>query len=479
MSNESYTANKRRKVVKEEEYHEGLSNVVQRQFFPDLPNLAAQAALQQRRAAGDVAGAVAIRRAMRQQQDARDKPDEGESLTEFHTRVTSEDNAEFATQQAKEVTENRRRLRIEYGQWQRLANSANVKGDPLKGLPPSTSHYPSPVPMASTQFDATPHRPSLQQLSEQAQKVAADGLFLLPNATASLSASKEQLLALPPSTNSTRESMPPPSLGGSQPQVSSLAEFLPKQDNNERKKRIEPAATRFPKAVTTRTETSALSKYHDNAGLNLEESDTDDAASSLDYSSATDASTDLDAPPALDLATERLLGRRRRQRELETLVPMTPVIVPGKTSLSTQSTNGDDNVEPLMTWGEVSATPLVLGGKAGNDDENANTREPSFGLEASVRDQAAEQARRRIEERARLATNPRRRKTPSRPGSTIFRGLSGSMSRPASARSASSFGTALRSSYTPRLGSASRRRQSPSRSGHVHRATPKVISHKE
>ena len=57
-------SSKRRRVLPEEEYTANLAQVVQRQYFPDLPQLADTAALYERRAAGDVAGAVAIRRVM-------------------------------------------------------------------------------------------------------------------------------------------------------------------------------------------------------------------------------------------------------------------------------------------------------------------------------------------------------------------------------------------------------------------------------
>lgn len=475
------TKSKRRKIVTEEEYQAGLSNVVQQQFFPDLPHLAAQSALYDRRAAGDVAGAVAIRRAMRQQQDEQERQQQQEqptlSLTEFHASVTSEDNAEFAAQQTKYIEENRQRLRLEYGKWGRLANAK--KEDPLKALPPSTSHFPSPIPMASNQFDATPHRPSLQQLAKQAEKIEANGLFFLPNA-------RSDFLALPPSSSSSssgklsgsnNEGMLPPSAEGSKYQVSSLpghAErgiLVPKPDHD-RTRRVVPAATRYP-SVRATPATATLAKYHGNRGLNLEESETDDDSSTLlGYSSAaTDVSTDLSAAPTVDLATERLLGQRRRQRQLETLVPMTPVIIPGKTALSHEKDGVEgDGDEPLMTWGEVSATPLVLGGKA-DEDEQDSDKQPSFGVaSANARDYAAERARERMEERTRLATaTPQRRK---RPSSTKVP-VNSSIRRPASVRSANSFGSALRSSYTPKLGRTSSSRRSVQ--SQAHRSTPKLI----
>ena len=475
MSENQSARKQRRKVLTEEEYSESLSRVVQRNYFPDLPHLAETAALVDRRAAGDVAGAVAVRRAMRQRQDTEERelqeqaaaeqetnvlrssprPLHHESLTNFHARVTSEDNAEFAEQQAKEVDAIRKRQRLEYGKWALLTNGT-ATNDPVKALPPSTSHVASPLPLASDQFNATPHRKSIQQLAQEADKTQTNGLFFIPNASAGVTGLNELPLALLPATEMQNTSMPPPAKKGSQNQISSLSslvEYIPKEIDA--KKRIEPAATRFPSSAAR-----ALARYRGNVGLNLEESDTEGEAT-VDYLSNTDASTDLDAPPTFDLATEKRLGQRRKRNEMETLVQMTPVIVPGKSAAESD--------EPLMTWGEVSSTPLVLSGRADDDDESLG---PSFDVVDSARDAAAERARQHMEQRSRLASaTPPRKKSSKRPAS-IFG------ARPASARSAGSFGTALRSSYS---GSAKRSgggnssiRYSGVRSAHVHRATPKI-----
>eukprot|EP00977_Amphora_coffeiformis_P005620 scaffold1181_cov152-Amphora_coffeaeformis.AAC.12 len=495
----------RRKVLTEEEYNESLSRVVQRNYFPDLPHLADTASLVERRAAGDIAGAVAIRRAMRQRQDTEEReveeqaaaeqgvgavrstprPLHHESLTNFHARVTSEDNAEFAQQQANEVEAIRKRQRFEYGTWARLTNGAATT-DPIQALPPSTSHVASPLPLASDQFNATPHRKSVQQLAQAAaDNTQTNGLFFVPGASAASGWKNPQPLplALPPSaTTSTlsnhdqqNTAMPPPTRQGSKNQISSLSslvEYIPKEKDT--MKRIEPAATRFSSSFSSLVRVGGmggtLTQYRGNRGLNLEESDTDSEVASVDYASATDASTDLDAPPLFDLATELRLGQRRKRQELEKLVQMTPVIVPGKSG-------GDGSDEPLMTWGEVSATPLVLSGR-GDDDESLSG--PAFDVAENARDAAAERARQRMEQRSRLASSatPRRTRSLKRPAS-IFG------TRPASARSAGSFGTALRSSYGGGGSSSARRsgggtssiRYSGARpAAHVHRATPKIVS---
>lgn len=139
------------------------------------------------------------------------------------------------------------------------------------------------------------------------------------------------------------------------------------------------------------------------------------------------------------------------------MVAMTPVIVPGK---STTGDDDDDDDEPLMTWGQVSATPLVLG-REGDDDESGE--QPTFGMTNTARDKAAERARRQMGKRSRLASATPQRKMLKRPPSMF--------GTTQSARSASSFGTALRSSYTPVTNASARR--SSSRTA-VQRATPKI-----
>jgi protein DGCR14 len=119
----------RRLVLSEEEYTSTLSSIVQRNFFPDLPDLERQAALLEKRSQGDVPGAVAIRRAARQLADheealaAQEEEDEDdleeknvrrrarplhqESITGFHARVTNENDVDFDSKhQKKEVKAN-------------------------------------------------------------------------------------------------------------------------------------------------------------------------------------------------------------------------------------------------------------------------------------------------------------------------------------------------------------------------------------
>lgn len=103
-------------VLSEEEDTSTLEDIVQRDYFPELPLLQCQAAVLEKRAVGDVADAVAVRRAARQlqnheealvEQEADDEVDvdgglrkmprqlHREPVSGFHARVTSEDNSEF------------------------------------------------------------------------------------------------------------------------------------------------------------------------------------------------------------------------------------------------------------------------------------------------------------------------------------------------------------------------------------------------
>ncbi len=128
----------RRLILSEEDYTSTLSSIVERDYFPDNQRLQAQNALLDARIRGDVAGAVAIRRATRKlleheeaiavqrQQDDQDlmteqqttttgirkrpRPLQEETITGFHARATNEDDHEFDSNLKQEIAENRQRL---------------------------------------------------------------------------------------------------------------------------------------------------------------------------------------------------------------------------------------------------------------------------------------------------------------------------------------------------------------------------------
>ena len=124
-----------RQILKEEEYQQTLSQIVQRDYYPALPSLHRDMAVLERRGTGDVSGAVAVRRAYRRvaeeeekeseaerQEDERartqsggtrkrPRPLERESVTGFHDRATSEDNEEFDRVTRREEDERIDRMR--------------------------------------------------------------------------------------------------------------------------------------------------------------------------------------------------------------------------------------------------------------------------------------------------------------------------------------------------------------------------------
>ena len=128
-----------RQILKEDEYQQTLSRIVQRDYFPAVPSLHRDLAVLEKRAVGDVAGAVAVRRAYRRVAEEEEKateaereedgraqtmsggtrkrprPLERESVTGFHDRATSEDNEEFHRVTRKEESERVDRMRALYG----------------------------------------------------------------------------------------------------------------------------------------------------------------------------------------------------------------------------------------------------------------------------------------------------------------------------------------------------------------------------
>ena len=58
----------RREVVTEEEYNSTLSEIIQRDYYSDLPQLQLKAAVLKKREKGDIAGAVQVRRTARKLQ---------------------------------------------------------------------------------------------------------------------------------------------------------------------------------------------------------------------------------------------------------------------------------------------------------------------------------------------------------------------------------------------------------------------------
>ena len=146
-----------RLILTEDEYQSTLSSIVEREYYPSLPSLRRDMAVLDRRSAGDVSGAVAIRRAARKIAEEENRlsineiEEEGEAvqgvasvggaiapasacvggggplglrrtarplhretITGFHDRATSEDNEEFERESRREADELRERVDLIY-----------------------------------------------------------------------------------------------------------------------------------------------------------------------------------------------------------------------------------------------------------------------------------------------------------------------------------------------------------------------------
>ena len=383
-----------RNILSEEDYISTLASIVQRDYFPDLPSLQKQAAVLDRREANDFRGAVAVRRAARRVQDHEDalaeeerkleedlvgdvrttkRPLHRETVSGFHARVTSEDNHEYHQKSQQELRDKRSRIEAVYRNPHPALTSGERNGNETPLL-------------ASDQFNAPWHRITAPKNPEQ-----DNGFFFPPRLC---SKPEENLLLL---TNESEENLMPPPARLLPKQA--LVEYIPKQMLE---KRIEPARTRFQTSTAIAPPRSL--------------SPTDET----DYS--TETSTDLDCPGA-PLAHERSAGAKRKARELETLVAMTPLIAP--------------QASPLTTWGTINNTPLVL--------------TKAFSMpEKTSREIAARMAEEKIASRrtsSKGTTTPLNRLSSLTPAARSL--LQKSMPPKSSARSSNAFSNALQKSYTP------------------------------
>ena len=453
------SGSRRRTVLSEEQYNHTLGSIIREQYFPDVDDLERQVAVLERRSVGDFEGAVAVRRAARRLQAHQEalqdmereqendtdehglrkvpRPLHRETVTGFHERVISEDNAEFERVQKKEqhqrIQQRNELLRLTNGP---TANPLLTVSQPR--------HHPlldTPLPLASDLCNPQAASFAIHDASIE------NSFFFVPSARRAVPQDND---------GGARLLMPPPSSSSSSLAVQStvskqaLVEYIPKKQKG---KIIDPSATRFP----AKQQLVLAQKQH------LEE--TTDEESSL-YESSTDASTtDLDEP-GRPLSVERQMAQQKRKRELETFVQMTPLIEP--------------NASPLMTWGSVEATPVAL--DIPQQYHNVQPIQTFHVPEANKRDQAAEQARARLEERARKS-----RSASSRASSLGKKSKAGALTPAAmslfnksgagSARSGSSFGTALRASYSlSRPSTSGSRVHGSSLRDHVHNATPKTVA---
>ena len=321
-----------------------------------------------------------------------------EDIAGFHARVTSEDNAEFETNQEIESKQREINLGIIYSSAAdksgRLAIEAAING---KALPHDTNRAllgcDTPLGLASDLYNASPSaglRITGDDKKKNTNGIGRNGLFFQPQhidekvqtQTGQLMLESSATAAAPSTGNflaltndeSTNDNllMPPPPARQSETLCisSSKDTYKASQSNNSLLNtyhlveyqpkplipHINPPATRFPEQGESRLAASNATR-HLTRGSDGETSD---------------ATTDLDSvAPSLD--EERAARRRAKMREHETFVPMTPLIQPG----------GDGSLdEPMMTWGTVASTPLVLGNGAAVDKDWEPTQPFTSGTES-------------------------------------------------------------------------------------------------
>ena len=443
----------RRQVLPEDEFTSTLSSIIQRDYFPDLAELQRKAAVLSRRDVGDFAGALAVRRAARSlqlheealahqegdgetyvlsdgtRQNAR--PLHRETLTGFHARVTSEDNHEFEQTQHRKVRENRERVNEVFG----LKPPALTDGREVGGITPL---------LASDQFYRKQER-----IVPQKSNSFGNSFFFTPDHAnlyqEEIPYASPLLLHKGPLKDGNKgiQFMPPPApkqkAGAGHIPKQEMVEFIPKQTLE---KRIEPSRTRFLTAIV-------VPQGFDRNGND---------SSTTDYS--TDASTDLDSFTA-PLHLDRKARGKRQKRNQQSLVAMTPLIVPGRAG---------ESASPITTWGTVNSTPMVLVGIG------TITTHLFSVPEESNEDKAARLAEAELAKRSKLVKK-------SRPNPPLLhrtasltpaaKSLLAKTTRcySSSVRAGSAFGSALRASYTPQL-----RSQGSSNRDHSGKSTPRVAA---
>ncbi len=545
-----------RSILTEEEYTDTLTHIVTRDYFPAIHSLRRDDAILKARSEGDIASAVTVRRQYRKEQSEREREwqdnlkEDGEvtattaaltnhydskpinirkrprlikheTVTGFHARVTSEDNAEFQMNQERGRKDLEAKMGVVYSASAdktgrlMIETALSKQEDNNAGNDEMGNHdslLSDNLGLASDKFNASPSGIRITEGRSgniNTQGISKNGLFFEPqhqlqNATATKA---DNLLMPPPPTrdpNPTTRSIIAIQQSTDQPlttdscaysssskQLHELVEYIPKSTEPN----INPPATRFP----YQNESRLLPHNHRNP------SDIRSSNSHLSDTSASE-STDLDASPR-SLARERAAYQKAKVRENETFVAMTPLIRPGGSEGGSKGGSGVED-EPIMTWGNVASTPLVLGGGNSADGYNNSAEwepspllavdtgdsdavvQPTFDVvNESSRETMAQNAEKMLADRAKsyraAGSSERKKRTKSRsdkahpldrsasltpagrallqaskpkPSSSIFR--SSNDPRRSNARSKDSFGSALRTAYTP---TPSKRREGSTR----------------
>jgi hypothetical protein len=517
-----------RQVLSEEEYVTTLENIVQRDYYPDTVSLEQHNMLLDCRANGDVAGAIAIRRQMaiemrqQQQQQRRQQqqllllqqqqedennfiaitatiagagtdsltlsksqqriPLTEETITGFHSRVTSDDNANFLHLQQKETMKQH-----EIEQQQQQQQLSIVGGGRSNVV--SNSVVESPLPLASDQFLPLSH--TTVTTTAVSRNVRDNNLFFVPptyrknnETTITTLISNEHnsdnskvIEQGAISRDSDRMMMPPPAKRDTKytshhvPTNSSIPHRTSLQPAPVRNY-IEPSATRFPMSLPIPF--SSSSSLSLSSHLHFEDGDASSTATEDDVAYETDASattTDIDAPAKVPLWKEQQQGRQYKQKLWNTLVEKSPTQISetrkGATTITTMPRRSIQRVTNNHSESTLFQMPLH-----------------------NVRDAIAEQARIQIEARVRRARgntsctrSPDLSPLPSSASSlstNIFKNTSSSHTPIVPPRSSSAFASALRDSYTPqprrdRYGSPSLSiKHSVKYTGSVDQSTPRI-----
>jgi protein DGCR14 len=299
----------------------------------------------------------------------RARPLERETVDGFHQRVTSEDNAEFEENMRREVVENRQRMDLIYQtSGEKMKNLGGLltnigDTDETRNIPKDAGKLNlcnTPL-LASDYFNAPVERIQCAGTNADGKnKTIRNALFFTPEQLGH--STKENVLEKidlwPNSMLDDSQIMPPPksikSLPSIVPMIDSiglnvferkpecLVEFKvqPTHDPNSTEKMIVPSNTRFDYQGSSRVIEPCYSKSLDTGSKEI---------SQLEYDTDTSVTTDLDATP-VSISMERKQRVDHKERTRNTFVAMTPTIIPGK-----------DTDSPIVTWGRVASTPLALG----------------------------------------------------------------------------------------------------------------------
>lgn len=424
------------------------------------------------------------------------RPLHRESIMGFHARVTSEDNEDFEQVMKQEVQEKKERMDIIYNSTGSDAN--NVKQKLLTYHETDTTdnsdipHQSKILPIAPSEVNS--NHELVDTKSTLDSQIMPPPLALIPKQSKpSFSDNQISTLAATSSTSITTSNTNPNTR-------LDLVEYTPKKTSlpNHKEKEVICSNTRF-----NYQQESRLIPLHSNPTSNPTSTSTPHDL--INYQS--DSTTDLDAPPN-PIHIERQSRAAKVNQERETYVSMTPLIVPQSGGGGGADSPSRDDGSPIVTWGQV-ATPLITQSEnlddiltMGSESDTGSDGRPTFALpETDSREQTARVAESMVVQELRKVKGKSSRKrkqdhTPARHGDVkqqdkMKRKLSSSVrsnstlldrtqcltpaarslmerksksqssrlnstplfSSNVSARSSSSLGSVLRSSYTPKRGS--------------------------